>query len=92
MPVTVIRGVRYPTSAEAARRLGVDVRTVYKHLELGTPDMIGLNHKTMPKPCVIDGVSYPSITAAAKAVGRSIEAIRQRVCRAERKARNDQHL
>lgn len=76
-----IRGKLYPSVVATARALGVSERNIYKHLDLGTPHLIGLNKKTGPKPCEIDGVQYPSLTAAAAARGVSVEAIRQRVNR-----------
>ncbi len=80
-----IRGVTYRSITDAAKAQGVHERTVYFHLDAGTPDLIGKQMQTKRRPCTIEGVDYPSLRAAARALGVSVEAIRQRANRAEMK-------
>lgn len=77
-----IRGITYNSIAIASQALAVNPRTIHKHLDAGTPDLIGVNTSTPPRTCTIAGVDYPSLTAAARALGRSVEAMRQRANRA----------
>ena len=77
-----VRGVTYPSAASAARALGLHVNTVHKHLDAGTPDLIGMGVLSPSRPCVINGVSYPSLRAAGRALGVSATAITKRVKRA----------
>lgn len=62
-----IRGVEYPSIAEAARQLGVAYSTVSNALDNGTLDTVGLgrNHDRK-KPITVNGVLYESIAEAAK--------------------------
>lgn len=78
-----VRGVIFRSVAECARRMGVNEATIHKHLEAGTPHLIGLLQVTPPRQCELDGVEYPSLAAAAVVAGTSREAVRQRVNRAE---------
>ena len=82
MPVDV-RGEIFRSIAECSRRMGVSEATIYKHLDAGTPHLIGLLQATPPRRCELDGVEYPSLRAASRATGISVEAVRQRVNRAE---------
>lgn len=84
MTPVLIRGVHYRSIALAARALNVHERTIYKHLDAGTPDLIGSLRATEPRRCMLDGVEYPSLRAAALAAGISREAVRQRVNREEK--------
>lgn len=76
-----IRGVLYRSVAEAARQLGLNQKTIYAALDNGTLDKCGVSWK--PRPCTFDGVEYPSLAAAARSFGVSLEAVRQRVNRIE---------
>ena len=64
-----IRGVEYPSVAEAARQLGVDGSTLRRALRQGRGDNVGCGqpgHRVQPgerianKPIVIRDVEYPS--------------------------------
>lgn len=84
MPV-YIRGVVYPSQAAAARTLGVSASAIWRRLENGTLDDIGLAQ--VRKPVTLNGVEYSSMTAASKATGRSMRSIRK----AMRKGRTTIH-
>lgn len=75
------------SQAAAARILGVSAWTVAYHLERGTIDRAGTGYRT--RQCDVEGITYPSIAAAARAAGISREAMRQRIARAERNARKE---
>lgn len=79
-----VSGVIFRSVAECSRRMGVNEATIHKHLNAGTPHLIGLLQVTPPRQCVLDGVEYPSLRAAALAAGISREAVRQRVNREEK--------
>lgn len=72
------------SQAAAARILGVSAWTVAYHLERGTIDRAGTGSR--PSQCEWDGITYPSIAAAARAAGISREAMRQRIERAAKKS------
>lgn len=76
-----------PSQAAAARIAGVSAWTVAWHLSRGTIDRAGTGYR--PRQCEWDGITYPSIAAAARAAGISREAMRQRIERAERNARKE---
>lgn len=73
-PVT-IRGVTYPSIAEAARKIGVAGGTVLKALDRGTLDDVGLSKcgrlpGPIPKQSItLGGKTYESLTACSKATG-----------------------
>lgn len=68
-PVT-IRGTTYKSQREAAEALGVSQTTIHFAMLRGTLDKVGLGgHKTRSKPVMVDGVRYPSISAAARSLG-----------------------
>lgn len=79
-----IRGVTYRSITDAAKAQGVHERTVYFHLDAGTPDLIGKQMQTQRRPCTFSGVNYLSMRDAARALGVSVEAIRQRLERAKK--------
>ena len=76
-----IRGTTYRSTAAAARALKVGVRKIEKNLDRGTPDKIAPCQTHMKKPCMVDGVYYSSMSDASRAIGISVEAVRQRVKR-----------
>ena len=63
----------FPSIAKCAEYFGVAYTTVYHHMENGTLDQI--NASGRPKnnchPITIDGVRYPSRTAAMRTLGYS---------------------
>lgn len=64
-----IRGVLYNSQKEAADALGVNPSTIYKALQAGRIDDVGMHQNNRKKPITIRGVHYDSQTAAAKAFG-----------------------
>ncbi|OOY16734.1 hypothetical protein [Thioclava sp. DLFJ4-1] len=64
-----IRGVRYATTADAARALGVSTENVRLMLRRGRADKIGLGQSAKAMPIRIRGVDYPNARAAAKEFG-----------------------
>ena len=76
-----IRGTTYRSTAAAARALKVGVRKIENNLDRGTPDKIAPCQTHMKKPCMVDGVYYSSMGDASRALGVSVEAVRQRVKR-----------
>jgi hypothetical protein len=76
-----IRGTTYRSTAAAARALKVGVRKIENNLDRGTPDKIAPCQTHMKKPCMVDGVYYSSMSDASRAIGISVEAVRQRVKR-----------
>lgn len=83
MTPVCIRGTVYRSIAAAAIGERVNPKTVHKHLDAGTPHLIGLANRTAPRPCELDGIAYPSLTAAAMARGVSLQAVSQRVASSE---------
>lgn len=79
-PVT-IRGVNYPSHSAAARALGVSASAVSAAVALGTQDHIGLGNAGRSRigrrgnPITIGGVTYPSQSTAARALGVSTSTI-----------------
>lgn len=78
--IVKIRGVVYPSVKAAAKALGISPSSVSKALSAGRPDSAGLgrgthnrgpNHSggTEPKPVVIAGITFPTQTIAAVALG-----------------------
>ena len=76
-PVSV-RGTIYRSIAACAIGEGVDPSTVHKHLDAGTPELIGLQQRTKAMPFDDRGVTYPSQAAAALALGVSFQRVSQR--------------
>ena len=64
-----IRGVLYNSQKEAADALGINPSTIYKALQAGRIDEVGLSSNGRKIPITIRGVEYESYTAAAKALG-----------------------
>jgi hypothetical protein len=80
-PIT-IRGTTYPSRTAAADALGLSVSAISSAAINGTLDVVGTyaetnGHKlaTATMPVVIRGKRYPSIKAAAKALGISRHSI-----------------
>ena len=78
MTPTDVRGIIYRSIAETALDQGVNQRTIYKHLNAGTMNMVGVQQRTPPRPCEFDGIHYPSLKAASVALGITVEGVRQR--------------
>ena len=76
-----IRGTIYRSITAAAIGEGVNPSTVRKHLNAGTPHLIGLQTRTEAKPFDDHGVAYPSQAAAALALGVSFQRVSQRAKR-----------
>lgn len=76
-----VRGTIYRSITAAAIGEGVHPRTVHKHLDAGTPHLIGVQPQTNRRACEFDGIAYPSFAAAAKATGRHIQSISRQVNR-----------
>nr|WP_296429704.1 hypothetical protein [Roseovarius sp. BRH_c41] len=77
-----IRGVTYASAAAAARAFGVTRAAVYAARDLGRLDAVGIgsgNAGARCRPVVICGLSFPSITAAAQAVGADKKYISHRI-------------
>jgi len=71
-----IRGVTYGTAQEAAAAHGVSVGTIYKAIEKGTLDRVGLGQVGKePMRIVIRGKVYKNAQAAARAFGVTPAAI-----------------
>jgi len=67
-----IRGVDYPSINQAAKALGVCINVVWRALDEGRLETVGL-YRThgRPKSVTINGVVYPSQLAAVAATGLS---------------------
>lgn len=74
-----VRGTIYRSITAAAIGEGVSITTVQKHLDRGTPELIGIKPQTKRKALLLDGKYYPSQVAAAAALGVSHQAISNRV-------------
>lgn len=64
-----VRGVIYESVRECAAALGVKPAAVYKAMQRGTLDNLG-QPPNAPKPITIGGVSFPSIAALARYIGK----------------------
>lgn len=83
---TTIDGVTYPSISEAARALDLPYKKVYAMLrERPRPQKAKNTRNRVRRPIVIRGVSYASITEAAKAHGVSTSY----VCHASKRGRLD---
>jgi hypothetical protein len=65
-----IRGVTYESVRHAASAISVSKFSIYAALNRGTIDRVGLA-PTQRKPIVLEGLSFPSIASAARALGLS---------------------
>jgi len=71
-----IRGVDYPSINQAAKALGVGPTTVWRALDEGRLETVGL-YRThgRPRPVTIDGVVYPSYRAAVAGTGLTMAVV-----------------
>lgn len=80
-----IRGVIYPSSAAAARAIGVHAGTISGALSRGTVDNVGTGTNTLrKKPVICDGRKYGSIAEFAAFVGVSAKQMSARLTKASR--------
>ena len=86
VPVT-IRGVAYPSQSAAARALGVTPTTVWKALESGRLDTVGVRDwkclrgrpwPNAPRKVSVNGVAFTSMSKAARAVKMHPETFRRK--------------
>jgi len=68
--IVEIRGQRFPTVRAAAEAMNVTEEAVYSALARGRMDMVGLG-TTKKRPVTIEGVHFPTMAAAARALGYS---------------------
>lgn len=72
----MIRGVLYESQAAAGRALGVSQTTIYRGLDEGNIDSVGLGRNCYPPlPVTVNGVTHGSINIAARAMGISSGAL-----------------
>jgi len=71
-----VRGVTYPNVRQAAQSLKVTEAAVYSALFRGNIELLGLGN-TKRKPVEVEGLSFPSIAAAARALGLSEKYLRK---------------
>ena len=76
-PVIIrIRGVTYPSIAQAAREIGVSKRAISNALDRGNIDEVGLRLVgPKPKPVTVGGITFPSKQFVANALGKNVHAI-----------------
>jgi hypothetical protein len=76
-PVIIrIRGVTYPSMADAARAIGVTPRAITHALDRGKIDEVGLHGVgPKPKPVTVGGITFARKRDLAKALGKTVEAI-----------------
>ena len=63
-----IRGVVYPSVKAAAEAHSLTVQGIYSGLTRGDMDTVGTG-KNRPKPITLNGIRFPSISVASKALG-----------------------
>jgi len=80
IPIT-IRGVTYPSRAEAAKALGITYEALRRAINANKLDTVGLNPrgKNHGREVRYNGKRYPSIAAAARAAGVSYPTMRERL-------------
>jgi len=71
-----VRGVTYPSVRQAAESMKVTEAAVYSALFRGSMDLLGLGN-TKRKPVEVEGLSFPSIAVAARALGLSEKYVRK---------------
>lgn len=93
----VIRGVRYETVDEAAKKLKVSKAAVYSGLHRNRADRIGLgtgqkrptNKGGKPKPITIGGITFPTLRAASLYLGYEMNSLSNVLRRGGAKAKAD---
>lgn len=83
----IIGGVHYESESVAARALGIHINTIRSRLRSSLfPEYVSKYHKkvkstknTIPIPCTINGIEYPSITNAARVLGKRPGTIHNRL-------------
>jgi hypothetical protein len=68
--IVEIRGQRFSTVRAAAAAMDVTEEAIYSALVRGRMDMVGLG-TTKKRPVTIEGVHFPTMSAAARALGFS---------------------
>lgn len=68
--IVQIRDQKFLTVRAAAAAMNVTEEAIYSALARGRMDMVGLG-TTKKRPVTIDGVHFPTMAAAAKALGFS---------------------
>jgi hypothetical protein len=63
-----IRGITYPSVRNASETLGIAMDAIYSALKRGSMDAVGLGN-TQRQPINLDGLNFPSLGAASKALG-----------------------
>lgn len=71
-----IRGVSYPSHAEAAEALGLAVTTISSAVSSGRLETVGLRNSGRAVSVEIEGVTYPNLRAAGAAFGVSPQLVR----------------
>ncbi|QDF14293.1 hypothetical protein vBDshSR4C_045 [Dinoroseobacter phage vB_DshS-R4C] len=73
-----IRGTVFTSITAAARALGVDHRTVTRAARAGQPalDRLGMRPTAAPIPVTVDGITYPSRSAASRALDVPVSSLR----------------
>jgi hypothetical protein len=66
--VTEIDGVQYKSIGAAAKQIGMNYYTLQRRLRRGLPLTAGKLPSSLCRVVVVGGVSYPTVTAAARAV------------------------
>ena len=89
-PVIIrIRGVTYPSIAQAAREIGVSRRAISNALDRGTIDEVGLRLVgPKVKPVTVGGITFSSKREIGNALGKSVHAIVMAVKRGPRARHN----
>jgi hypothetical protein len=63
-----IRGITYSSVNYASETLGISKDAIYSALKRGSMDSVGLGN-TQRQPIDLDGLSFPSLGSASKALG-----------------------
>jgi hypothetical protein len=74
--ITKVRGVTYASVRQTALSLDVSEAAVYSALWRGKMELLGLGN-TKRKPVEVEGLSFPSIAEAARALGLSEKYVRK---------------
>lgn len=82
-----VRGTTYESVRECAAALGVKPAAVYKAMQRGTLDNLG-QPPNAPKSITIGDVSFPSIAALARYIGKDTSHTRRALQAGPRALRN----